>query len=63
MKLLSIFALTVEALFLQLMNKANVIPFEGAILVEQKQIKGVDTIRVQPIGSRKEFNFKFDVRA
>ena len=58
-----LFALSMETLFLQLMNKATVIPFEGPVLVEQKQIKGVDTIRLQPIGTRKEYNFKFEVTA
>ena len=43
------------------MSKATCIAFDGSILVESKQIKGVDTLRIQPIGSRKEFLFKFDV--
>ena len=31
------------------------------ILVETRQLKGVDVIRLQPIGTRKEHIFKFEV--
>lgn len=38
------------------------IPFERpSTLIESKQIKGSDIIRVQPIGTRKEYCLKFDV--
>ena len=47
--------------FPQTMSKATCITFDGSILVESKQLKGVDILRIQPIGSRKEFLFKFDV--
>lgn len=34
---------------------------EASILVESKQIKGTDIIRLQPIGTRRETCIKFDV--
>ena len=45
----------------QQMSKASCITFDGSVLVENKQIKGGEVLRIQPIGSRKEFMFKFDV--
>ena len=47
----------------QQMSKASCITFDGSVLVENKQLKGTEVLRVQPIGSRKEFIFKFDVSA
>ena len=45
------------------MSKGTEMSFEDAsMLVESKNIKGVDVIRIQPIGGKKEFFFKFDVR-
>ena len=34
---------------------------EASILVESKQIKGTDIIRLQPIGTRRETCIKFEV--
>ena len=34
---------------------------ESPLLVESKQMKGSDIIRIQPIGTRREFCFKFEV--
>ena len=34
---------------------------ESSILVESKQIKGTDIIRLQPIGTRRETCIKFEV--
>lgn len=34
---------------------------ESPLLVESKQMKGSDIIRIQPIGTRREYCFKFDV--
>ena len=47
----------------QQMSKASCIAFDGSVLVENKQLKGTEVLRIQPIGSRKEFIFKFDVSA
>ena len=45
------------------MSKGTEMSFEDAsMLVESKNIKGADVIRIQPIGGKKEFFFKFDVR-
>lgn len=45
------------------MSKNNVVlSFEDSdVLVESKQLKGVDVIRLQPIGTKKEHMLKFDV--
>lgn len=43
------------------MSKGTEMSFEDAsMLVESKNIKGADVIRIQPIGGKKEFFFKFD---
>ena len=34
---------------------------ETSMLIENKEVKGNDIIRIQPIGTRKEFFLKFDV--
>lgn len=44
------------------MTKGSSIAFEEAsVLVESKQLKGVNTLRLHPIGTKKDFSFKFDV--
>ena len=45
------------------MSKGSTISFEESdVLVENRQLKGVDIIRLQPIGTKKEHLIKFDVR-
>lgn len=42
-------------------QKVQVLAFDTAVLVEDKELKGARVIRLQQIGSKKESYLRFDV--
>lgn len=46
---------------LQNMSKANVLAFDTSVLVEEKEYRGQNCIRLQQVGSKKEHWIRFDV--
>ena len=44
------------------MAKAQVLTFDTSVLVEEKEHRGFNAIRLQQIGNKKEHCIRFDVR-
>ena len=44
------------------MSKAQVLTFDTSVLVEEKEHRGVNAIRMQQIGNKKEHCIRFEVR-
>jgi beta-adrenergic-receptor kinase len=42
-------------------NKANVLAFDMSVLIEEKEYRGLNCIRLQQVGSRKEHWIRFEV--
>ena len=45
----------------QSVAKATVLPFDMSILVEEKEYRGLNCIRLQQIGNKKEHWIRFEV--
>lgn len=45
----------------QNMGKANVFAFDTSVLVEEKEYRGQNCIRLQQVGNKKEHWIRFDV--